>query len=77
MKPEDGFPFGREYRGDIYAFADDETELRCLGIELGRFNAEWACFEDCRLSALAMAGFAALGGKYLADLRPIVPSRYN
>ncbi|TAH48971.1 MAG: hypothetical protein EYC67_04485 [Betaproteobacteria bacterium] len=77
MRSDDGFPFGREYRGDIYALADDATELRRLGIDLGRFNQDWACFEDCRLSPLAMAGLASLGGKYMADLRPVVPSRYN
>ena len=77
LKPEHGFPFGREYRGDIYALADDEVELRRLGVDLGRFNEDWACFEDCRLSPLAMEELASLGGKYLTDLRPIVPSTYN
>ncbi len=77
LKPEDAFHFGREYRGDIYALWDDAPELRRLGIELGSFNADWACFEDCRLSLLAMEELTALGGKYLADLSPVVPARYN
>lgn len=75
LKPHEEFHFGREYRGDIYALADDASELRRLGIELGKFNADWACFEDCRLSLLAMEGLTALGGKYLTDLSPTVPAR--
>ncbi len=63
------------YRGEIYAQAGDESELRLLGVELGSFNSRWLCFEDCHVSPAAAGRLQALGGKYLCDLRPL-PTRY-
>lgn len=77
LNAADGFPFGDVYRGDIYALQEDEEELRRLGVEIGPFNDDFACFEDCRLSPLAMHCLVALGDKYLTDLRPVLPVRYN
>lgn len=65
----------RAYRGEIYALEDDELELRRLGVELGRFNPRWLCFEDCHVSPTAVERLQALGGKYLCDLRPLA-TRY-
>lgn len=58
------------YRGDIYALEPDREELVNLGVEIGSFNSNIECFEDCRLTPLALRRLQFLSGKYLWDLSP-------
>lgn len=59
------------YRGDIYALEQDRAELAALGVEVGRFNPRYRCFEDCVVSVAVLERLQAQGSKFVWDLVPL------
>lgn len=58
------------YTGWIIASPDDRLELEVLGVELGDWDQETGCFENCKVPAPALEKLDRYWGRFTWGLEP-------